>query len=52
MIFIISKCFLNNWDFIKVISKPGFADYYVLQKNWCEASRPVLGHIFQDIRTA
>ena len=27
------KCFLNIWNFIEVISKPGFAEWHVLQEN-------------------
>ena len=36
------KRFLNNWDFIKVILKPDFADWHVLKKNCFDAARPVL----------
>ena len=40
------KCFLNNWNFLKVISKPGFVYWNILQENWFETIRPVLDIIF------
>ena len=36
------KYFLNNWNFIKVISKPSFTNWHVLQEKYFEATRPIL----------
>ena len=36
-----------EWNFIKVISKPGFVDWHVLLENWYEPYMSVFGHIFE-----
>ena len=46
MVNLILKCFLNNWNFIKVISKLGFVVCHVFRENWFKAIRPVLDMFF------
>ena len=36
------KIFLHNWDFVKVILKLSFFNWYILRENCFETTRPNL----------
>ena len=42
------KWFLNNWDFVKEISKPGFANWHFLQEKQYKAYMPIFRHILRE----
>ena len=46
------KYFLNNLNFIKLISKPDFVERHVFTRNWYVTYMLVFGYILQDMITA
>ena len=45
---LILKYFLNDWNFMKIISKLDYAEWHVLRENWDEtACMSVFGTIYE-----